>query len=56
MNPTTTGIIAAAAVIAAFVAGSMIEFDNGSIEIASPVETDGPLEQVGEALDNAAKQ
>ena len=56
MNPTTTGIVAAVAIIAAFVAGAMIEFEDGSIEIASPVEQDGPLEQVGEALDNAAKQ
>ncbi len=56
MNPTTTGIVVAAAVIVAFAAGSMIEFDNGSIEISSPLETEGPLEKVGEALDEAAKQ
>lgn len=56
MNPTTTGIVAAVAIIVAFVAGSMIELDNGTIEIESPLASDGPLEQVGEALDNAAKQ
>lgn len=53
MNPTTTGIIVAAAVIVAFVAGSMIEFEDGSFEISSPVETEGSLEKVGEALDDA---
>lgn len=56
MSPTTTGIVAAVAVIAAFAAGSMIEFDNGHIEVDNPVASDGPLEQMGEALDNAANQ
>lgn len=56
MNPTTTGIIAAAAIIVAFAAGSVIEFEDGAIELTNPVETQGPLEQVGEALDDAAKQ
>lgn len=56
MNPTVTGIAAAAAIIVAFVAGSMIEFENGEIALESPVETEGPLEQVGETLDDAANQ
>ncbi|QIE55692.1 hypothetical protein G5B40_09680 [Pikeienuella piscinae] len=46
MNPVTTGLIAATALIAAFAAGLMIDFDGGA--------QDGPLEQAGEALDNAA--
>ena len=56
MNKTTTGIIAAVAIIAAFTAGSMIEIEDGDIALESPVASDGPLEQVGEALDNAADQ
>ena len=56
MNPTVTGIAAAAAVIAAFVAGSMIDFDDDHISLVTPFETDGPMEKVGEALDNAARK
>lgn len=56
MNPTTTGIIAAAALIVAFVAGSMIEIEDGNIRLESPVQSDGPLEQAGEALDDATNQ
>ena len=56
MNNTMTGIAVALAIIAAFVAGSMIEIEDGSIEIASPVEQEGPLEKVGEALDDAANE
>lgn len=55
MNPTTTGIAVAVAVIVAFAAGSVIEFEDGSIELNNPIETQGPLEQAGEALDNATK-
>lgn len=45
MNPVTTGVIAAAALIAAFVVGMLIDFDGA--------DQDGPLEQAGESLDNA---
>lgn len=56
MNPTVTGVAAAAAVIAAFVAGSMIEFEDHSVSLDAPFEMDGPMEKVGEALDNAANK
>lgn len=45
-NPVIVGVVAAAALIAAFAAGMMIDFDG--------VDQDGPLEQTGEALDDAA--
>lgn len=56
MSKTMTGIVAAVAIVAAFVAGSMIEIENGEVTLESPTEADGPLEQVGEAIDNAADQ
>lgn len=55
MKPVTVGIIAAVAIIIAFIAGSAIEFENGSVSLENPAESDGPLEQVGEALDKAAE-
>jgi len=42
MKPVTLGIIVAAAVIIAFFAGTQIEWTQ-----------DGPMEEVGEAIDNA---
>ena len=56
MNKTSTAIIATLAIIVAFTAGAMIEFENGDVSFESPLASDGPLEQVGEALDEAAKQ
>lgn len=44
MKPVTIGIIAAAAVIVAFIAGTWIETEN-----------DGPAEKLGEAIDNIAE-
>lgn len=54
MKPVTVGIVVAAAIIVAFIGGSFIDFSDGSID--NPLESDGPLEQVGEALDDAASQ
>ena len=56
MNPIVTGVIAAAALLAAFIGGSMIEIENGEITLEAPTATDGPLEQAGEALDDAVEQ
>ena len=56
MNPTTTGIFAAAALIVAFIAGSMIEIEDGGVKLESPVASDGPLERAGEALDEVVQQ
>jgi len=42
MKPVTLGIIVAAAVIIAFFAGTQIEWTQ-----------DGPMEEVGEVIDNA---
>ncbi len=44
MKPVTVGIIVAAAVIIAFVVGTQIEWTQ-----------DGPMEDVGEAIDNATE-
>lgn len=46
MNPAVIGVIVAAALIAAFVAGNYIDFDGGP--------ADGPAEKIGEAIDDAA--
>lgn len=54
MNPILTGAIVAVALIAAFVAGAFIEFDDGSVALNVEVGEQGPLEQVGEAIDEAA--
>ncbi|MEM8755456.1 MAG: hypothetical protein AAGF90_21020 [Pseudomonadota bacterium] len=51
MNPVVTGVLAFAALALAFVAGSFIEFDGDSVEIE--ITEDGPLEQIGEELDEA---
>ena len=56
MNPVTTGIVAAVAVIAAFAAGAMIEIDDDGVSLDSPIAADGPLEQIGEKLDEAAER
>ncbi|MBY8974385.1 hypothetical protein KHP62_01110 [Rhodobacteraceae bacterium NNCM2] len=54
MKPLTVGIIAACAIIAAFIAGSFIEIESdGDVTIDSA--SDGPLEQAGEALDKATE-
>ena len=45
MRPMMTGIIAACAVIVAFVAGMMIEEEN-----------DGPIENVAEAVEDAGNE
>lgn len=42
MNRTTIIVIAAAALVVAFIAGNFIEFDQ-----------DGPVEETGEAIDDA---
>ena len=55
MNATTTGVIAAAAIIIAFVAGTMIEFESDG-DITLSIEKEGPLEQLGEKIDQAAEQ
>lgn len=43
MKPVVIGVIVAAAIVAAFVIGTMLED-----------ETDGPLEQLGETIDKKA--
>ena len=53
MNSTTKGIVAAVAVIVAFAAGTMIEFESDG-DITLKVETEGPAEKIGEAIDQAA--
>lgn len=45
MKPVTTGIIAALAIILAFIAGTQVEVDHK-----------GPAEKVGEAIDQMANQ
>lgn len=54
MNRTMTGIVAAIAIIAAFAAGSMIEFESDG-DINLNIESDGPAEQIGEAVDQAVQ-
>lgn len=56
MNPMAAGVIAAIALIGAFVVGSMIDFDTGGDNTAVKIELgdQGPLEKAGEAIDEAA--
>ena len=52
MKPVVIGSIAAAAVVVAFVAGSMMDIDaDGAITISTDI--DGQAEQLGEAVDQA---
>ena len=54
MKPVYTGLIAGAAVVVAFVAGSMIEIESDG-DISIGVEQEGPIEQLGESIDEATK-
>ncbi len=56
MNPVVTGVVAALALVAVFTAGAMIDFDSGSGPVKVELGQQGPLEQVGEALDEAASK
>ena len=50
MQKYFVGAAAVAAIVVAFVAGSFIEIDNGSVSLKAQ---DGPMEQIGEDIDNA---
>ncbi|MEM9013097.1 MAG: hypothetical protein AAGE18_17895 [Pseudomonadota bacterium] len=52
MKPIVTGALVAAALIAAFVAGSFIEIERDG-DISLDVESEGPAEQLGEQVDEA---
>ncbi|MEM7508612.1 MAG: hypothetical protein AAF415_17915 [Pseudomonadota bacterium] len=52
MKPIVTGGIAAAAIIVAFIAGSMIEIESDG-DISLDTASDGPIEQIGEEIDEA---
>ena len=54
MNGTVAGVLAALAVVVAFAAGTMIEFEqDGDINLT--IENDGAAEQIGEAIDEAVQ-
>lgn len=54
MNPVTTGVVVAIAIVAVFIAGLSIDFDDGSAPVSIEIGEQGPLERAGEALDDAA--
>ncbi|MFN3260262.1 MAG: hypothetical protein ACE37J_06860 [Pikeienuella sp.] len=55
MNPVTTGVVVAIAIVAVFIAGVSIDFGGGYAPINVEIGGEGPLERAGEALDDAAK-